>query len=117
MAKIRTIGLLLALGVSLVGSSLSAGERDSGFFAQAPVLAWHGQHFNVMTIDSLDQYESFRSILESRTQAHPDQVAALQNAIRTNKALAAALRARNVQINNIVAMQQALNGTLVFYLR
>jgi hypothetical protein len=115
MAKIRTIGLLLALGVSLVAASVQAG--GGGFAAQAPVRAWQGQRFSVMTIDSLEQYESLRSRLESWAGSHPAEIAALQGAIRANRSLSAALRSRNVQINNVVAVEQAFNGALVFYLR
>jgi hypothetical protein len=49
--------------------------------------------------------------------ANPDQVEALQNSIEENGELAAELRARSVQLNNVVAIQQAMNGNLIVYLR
>ena len=83
----------------------------------APVQAWHGQRFTVIRIDSLDEFDGFRGMLENWTSSFPDQVERLQAAIRGNHALAAALRAKGVQIRNVVAIQQGFNGGLVFYLR
>ena len=49
--------------------------------------------------------------------AYPDRVEALQHAVIQNRALASALRAQSVQLNNVAAIQQALNGNLVIFLR
>ena len=117
MARIKIIGLLCALGLSLVATSLPAGQREIGFFAQTPIHAWHGQRFTVIRIDSINEFDGFRGMLENWIGTYPDQVEALQGAIRANGALAAALRSQHVQINNIAATQQAFNGNLIFYLR
>ena len=115
MAKTRVISLLFALGMSLVSASVSAG--GGGFAPQGAIREWSGQRFSVITIYSLDQYESLRARLESWSSSNRPEIAGLQSAIRANRSLSAALRARNVQINNIVAAQKAFNGALTFYLR
>jgi hypothetical protein len=117
MKRIGLIGLLSALALSLTISTLPAEERESAFFARAPVHAWHGQRFTVIRIDSLNEFDGFRGMLENWTSSFPDQVEALQAAILANRPLAAALRAKGVQIRNVVAIQQGFNGGLVFYLR
>jgi hypothetical protein len=117
MKRIGLIGLLSAFALSFTPLPLPAAERESAFFARAPIHAWHGQRFTVIRIDSLDEFDGFRGMLENWTSSFPDQVERLQAAIRGNHALAAALRAKGVQIRNVVAIQQGFNGGLVFYLR
>jgi hypothetical protein len=110
------ISTLALLSVLAVGSAVPA-SAEPAFFARAPVHAWHGEHFTIVRIDQLDRFDGLRAMLESWIGTYPDDVAALQVAILQNKPLASALRARNVQINNIGAIQQGFNGNLVFYLR
>ncbi len=117
MKRIGLVGLLSALALSLTISTPPAAEHESAFFARAPIHAWHGQHFTVIRIDSLNEFDGFRGMLENWTSSFPDQVEALQAAILANRPLAAALRAKGVQIRNVVAIQQGFNGNLVFYLR
>ena len=53
--------------------------------------------------------------------ARPDDPAMRESAsiwlFEENGEFASALRARSVQLNNVVAIRQALNGNLVVYLR
>lgn len=114
MMGIKIIGLFCALGLLLPAPALRA---EPAFFARAPIEAWHGQRFTVMRIDALDRFDGLRSMLESWIGTYPDEVRALQAAIRANRPLAAALRSRSVQINNIAAIKQGFNGNLIFYLR
>jgi hypothetical protein len=114
MKRIGIMGLLCAAALSLAAPSVQA---EPAFFARAPIHAWHGQHFTVIRIDSLDRFDGLRAMLENWIGSFPGQVDALQEAIRANRPLAAALRSRGVQIVNVAAIQQGFNGGLIFYLR
>jgi len=114
MMKISTITLLSCLALALAAP---ASDAEPAFFARAPIHAWHGQHFTVVRIDQMDRFDRLRAMLENWTSSFPDEVERLQDGIRQNKALASALRARGVQIVNVVAIQQGFSGNLVFYLR
>lgn len=114
MTKTSTITLLSALALALAAP---VADAEPAFFARTPIHAWQGQHFSVIRIDQMDRFDGLRAMLENWTSSFPDQVEALQAGIRQNRALADALRARGVQIVNVVAIQQGFNGNLVFYLR
>lgn len=114
MTKISTIALLSALALALAAPVANA---EPAFFARAPIHEWHGQRFNVIRIDQMERFDGLRAMLENWTSSFPDEVVALQNAIRQNGPLARALGARGVQIVNVVAIQQGFNGNLIFYLR
>lgn len=117
MPRITIVGLITALALSLAALSLPAQAGDTGFFAREPIHAWHGQRFTVIRITEFDEFDGFRAMLENWSSSFPDRVQALQDAIRANRPLAAALKARGVQIRNIAATQQGFNGNLIFYLR
>jgi hypothetical protein len=117
MPRIRIAGLLTTLALSIAALSTPTQARDASFFAREPVHAWHGQHFTIVRIDSLDRFDGLRAMLENWTSSFPDQMQALQAAIHGNRPLAAALQARGVQIGNIAAIQQGFDGNLIFYLR
>jgi hypothetical protein len=117
MARTGIISFISALGLLLSPMSLNAGQRESAFFAQAPIHAWHGERFTIIRIDSLNEFDGLRAMLENWMATYPDQLAGMQAAILANRPLASALRAKHVQINNVGAIQQAFNGNLVFYLR
>jgi hypothetical protein len=114
MNRIGIIGLLCAAGLSLAAPMAHA---EPAFFARAPIQAWHGQRFTIIRIDTLDRFDGLRAMLENWIGSFPDQVDALQAAIRANRALSGALRSRGVQIGNVAAIQQGFNGGLIFYLR
>jgi hypothetical protein len=114
MKRIGIAALLCAAGLSLAAPSAQA---EPAFFARAPIHAWHGQRFTVIRIDSLDRFDGLRAMLENWIGSFPDQVDALQQAIRGNRPLAAALQSHGVNIRNVAAIQQGFNGNLIFYLR
>jgi hypothetical protein len=113
---IRPILVSALVALAILAASVPA-RAEPAFFARAPVAAWHGGRFNVVEIASLNRFDATRAMIENWTSSFPDDVEALQRAIRANRPLAAALRARGVQIGNVVALQQAFNGALIFYLR
>lgn len=100
------------------GHSLAEPVRSgSGYFPQEAIADWNGERFNIQPLSWMNRFDAHRAMIENWISVYPDQVAALQDAIRSNRALAAALQARNVQIRNIGAAQQAFSGNLIFYLQ
>ena len=90
----------------------------SRYFPEQAILEWSGERFTIKRIDALgSRLSDERERLYSWIDAYPDRVEALQHAVTGNRALAAALRAQSVQLNNVAAIQQALNGNLVIFLR
>ncbi|MGV3548406.1 hypothetical protein [Rhizobium sp.] len=109
---------LLAIGLAASTLSLPAVASASGrYYPEAAIADWSGERFTIVRIDSFEPTDDERLRLESWMQGSPDAIEALQNSVQENGELAAALRARSVQLNNVVAIQQALNGNLVVYLR
>jgi hypothetical protein len=107
-------------GLALVASSAmlpSAAEAGSRYYPEEAILDWSGERFTLVRIDSFEPTDDERLRLESWMQGSADQIDALQNTVEENGEFAAALLARSVQLNNVVAIQRALNGNLVVYLR
>jgi hypothetical protein len=91
---------------------------NSRYFPEQAILEWSGQRFTVKRIDQLGgRISEERERIYAWVDAYPEIVEALQRAVIQNRAFAAALRARSVQLNNVVAIQQAFNGNLVIFLR
>jgi len=111
--------------VSLTGTASIApvsvqaqGLSTSRYFPEQAILDWSGERFTIKRIDALGGgNREERERLYAWIDAYPDRVEALQHAVIQNRALAAALRAQSVQLNNVAAIQQALNGNLVIFLR
>ena len=68
--------------------------------------------FNLMHIDQLEHAQATDINNYARVDA-----AAVQAAIRSNPALTKALQAKQVEVNSVVAADEAANGTVTFYLR
>ena len=100
-----------------VAPSAAQAMSTSRYFPEAAILDWSGQRFTIIRIDSLDRYSDEWERLNAWIDANPARVEALQHAVLENRELASALRARSVQLNNVGAIEQALNGNLVVYLR
>lgn len=90
---------------------------NSRYYPEEAILDWSGERFTILRIDSFEPTSDERLRLESWIEANPDQIEALQNSIEENSEFAAALRARSVQLNNVVAVQRAMSGNLVIFLR
>ena len=113
LGLVSTFGLTLSMPVAAQANSYSS----SRFYPQEAILSWSGERFTIIRIDSLDLYSEERLRLESWIDGNPDRIDALQGTIGENGEFAAALRSRSVQLNNVVAVQRALNGNLVIFLR
>jgi len=105
--------------VSIAPVAVTAQEfSTSRYFPEQAILDWSGERFTIKRIDALGgRISDERERLYAWIDAYPDRVEALQHTVIRNRALTAALRARNVQLNNVVAIEQAFNGNLVIFLR
>lgn len=112
---------LVALAGTMAAAPMTAhaqGFSHSRYFPQQAILEWSGERFTIKRIDQLGgRVSDERERLYAWVDAYPDRVEALQQAVIQNRALAAALRARSVQLNNVVAIEQAFSGNLVIFLR
>ena len=114
------LGLVALTGtVSIAPVAAQAqGLSTSRYFPQQAILDWSGERFTIRRIDALGgRISEERERLYAWIDAYPDRVEALQHAVIRNRALARALQAQSVQLNNVAAIQQALNGNLVIFLR
>lgn len=112
---------LVALTGPMAAAPVAAYAREfshSRYFPEQAIAEWGGERFTIKRIDQLGgRVSDERERLYAWVDAYPDRVAALQRAVIQNRALAAALRARSVQLNNVVAIEQAFSGNLVIFLR
>ena len=121
--KLTAAALLVLVALTGTGSIAPAAAQAQGlstsrYFPEQAILDWSGERFTIKRIDSLGgRYSDEREQLYAWIDAYPDRVEALQHAVIQNRALAAALRAQSVQLNNVAAIQQALNGNLIIFLR
>ena len=107
----------VAMAAALILSLPAIGQAGGRFHPEQAIADWSGERFTILRIDSLDRSSLERAQLESWIRSSRGEIDALQQSIAGNRALAAALRARSVQLRNVVAIWQALNGNLVVYLR
>jgi hypothetical protein len=77
---------------------------------------WKGGAFDVVPVGTLDD-TALKAELQDHAAAEPKAVAKLQAAIESNRALSEKLAAQNVEIDNIIDAQTALDGGLTFYVR
>lgn len=78
------------------------------------VRDFKGAKFDVINVDTLNKMSETHTWID---QATPEQVRALQSSIEANKPFAEKLKARNVELNNIVGAEQAADGSLTIYMR
>lgn len=114
MRKIFAAMLVGLVAITSLPSFAAAGGR---YYPEEAILDWSGERFTIIRIDSLEPTSDERLRLEGWIDGNPDAIDALQNTIEENGEFAAELRARSVQLNNVVAIQQALNGNLIVFLR
>lgn len=112
---------LVALTGTMAAAPVAAYAQALGhsrYFPEQAILEWSGERFTIKRIDQLGgRVSDERERLYAWVDAYPDLVEALQHAVIQNRAFAAALRARSVQLNNVVAIEQAFSGNLVIFLR
>lgn len=113
-----TLASLVAATALTMPASAQANTFGNGrYYPEEAIVDWSGERFTILRIDSFEPTSDERLRLETWIETNPDQIDALQNSIEENSEFAAALRARSVQLNNVVAIQRALSGNLIVYLR
>lgn len=113
--------VLLSLAAATV-PLLTAGAQantlgNSRYYPEEAIVDWSGERFTIIRIDSFEPTSDERLRLESWIDANPDEIDALQNSIEENSEFAVALQGRSVQLNNVVAVQRAMSGNLIVFLR
>jgi hypothetical protein len=93
--------------------AISSGNMMSG----SDMGAWKDGKITVVQVSSLNDTDPNKATLADRMNANPDEVAALQASIQANPALKAQLETQNVQINNVVAAEKAVDGSVTFYVQ
>lgn len=111
------VSLVAAAALSLPATVRANTFGSSRYYPEEAIVDWNGERFTIIRIDSFEPTSDERLRLESWMEGNPDQIDALQNSIEENSELAAALRARSVQLNNVVAVQRAMSGNLIVFLR
>lgn len=120
MKNIIAAALFALVAATALAQPVSAQANTFGnsrYYPEDAIVDWSGERFTIIRIDSFEPTSDERLRLESWIEANPDQIDALQNSIEENSEFAAALRARSVQLNNVVAVQRALSGNLIVFLR
>jgi len=112
----RTLTSKVALAALLLSISTGA-FAESRYFPLSAIEDWQGQRFTVQRIEFLDEDSLERQNLEAWLDGNAGEIEQLQIAVRANPGLREALAAQSVQLNNVVAISQALNGNFVVYLR
>ncbi|MDK1489124.1 hypothetical protein QN219_03470 [Sinorhizobium sp. 7-81] len=112
-AKISVIATLSAL--SFGGISHAAGvEMNWPSEIDQTVRNFKGDNFSIVDVDTLNRMNAIRARIDAET---PQQLQALHAAVSANRALAAKLKARDVEMNNIAGAAQATDGSLTLYVR
>ena len=109
---------LAAATVPLLTAGAQANTLGNGrYYPEEAIVDWSGERFTIIRIDSFEPTSDERLRLESWIDANPDEIDALQNSIEENSEFAVALQGRSVQLNNVVAVQRAMSGNLIVFLR
>lgn len=110
-----------AIGISLIALSSLTGVAHAKMWPGADIEQSHldsavqalkNKKFIIVQIDTLDSSDPM-----SKPETYSSNIASLQNAISKNKTLTAELKAQNVELNNVVAVDEAADGGFTFYLR
>ncbi len=110
MKRLVSIAAAAALSAfAVAGTAQAAAISNSELSA---IRSLQGGQYMVTPIDSLDHSEAAVVRAHAAVDAR-----AVQEAIRANPALTRDLKARNVEIDNIVAAEPAMNGSMTLYLR
>ncbi|MCM2472018.1 hypothetical protein HGO38_00800 [Rhizobium sp. CG5] len=123
MSKILKIALASMMSVSALGGVALAQTTPPA--ASSAATATTTQKAMMMTDDMLSIVvipantgsSSGSAIPDTVTNASPQTMKAAQDEIATNESLRMSLEAKNVQLQNVVAIQTAANGGKTVYVR
>ncbi|MBP1844990.1 hypothetical protein J2046_003257 [Rhizobium petrolearium] len=107
----KAFALAVLMSVATMGSAYA---REMGSMA---VPAGNNDVQIIYTDPGADDSARFLSIPD--TFAHPDQstVKAAQNEVRTDSRLRQTLVSQNVELNNVVGIEKAADGSRIVYVR
>jgi len=104
---LKRLSIIIAVGaITLVSAAVLADESEQVASGYKP--------FSVVFVDNIDSDGEKASI---RNRATKSRIASIQEAILSDPVLADKLRARGIQIRNIIGREEALDGATIFYLR
>ncbi len=119
MKRINALAAATALSLLAVSSVAQArewsGENESDVNRAVEMLKTN--HYEVKRLDTLGASDFYRVQYLDHADAHAANTETLQKTIAENKNLMDELKAKHVEIGNIVAVDEAANGSFTFYLR
>lgn len=110
-----------AIGISLLTLSSLAGVARAEMWPGADIQQAHldsavkalkSKQFAVVDISTLDKSDAM-----SNPDSYAANTKALQKAIGENKTLKEALKAQDVELRNVVAVDEAADGGFTFYVK
>jgi hypothetical protein len=98
-------------------STGSIENNSANMMSNDSLGTWKDGKITVVAVSTLNDVDPNRVMLENRMKSNPDEVTTLQAAVSNNAALKSQLESQNVQIGNIVAAEQAADGSVTFYVK
>jgi hypothetical protein len=119
MKRLNALAAATALSLLAISSVAQArewsGENESEVSRAVEMIK--SKNFEVVRLDSLAPGNYYHDEYVGHAAAHTADIQKLQTTIAENKNLMNELKAQNVEIANIVAVDEAANGSFTFYLR
>ncbi len=113
IAKLSAIVALTALPFAGVSQAASVTENWPKEIDRT-VANYKMDNFNVVDVHTLNKLNETHSWIDDQ---HPEEQASFRKALESNPKLSKELRARNVELNNVVGAEEAADGSLTFYIR
>lgn len=113
IAKLSIIAAFSSLAFAAIPHAQDA-KMEWPAEIEKTVQEFKGDNFTIVDVGTLSEQDQTRMWIEHAT---PEQRAALQAAVNSNAGLAAALKAKNVEMGNIAGAVQSANGSLTLYVR
>jgi hypothetical protein len=119
MKRINALAAATALSLLAISSVAQArewsGENETEVNRAVEMIK--SKNFEVVRLDSLAAGNYYHDQYVNNAKAHAADIQKLQTTIAENKNLMDELKAQNVEVANIVAVDEAANGSFTFYLR
>lgn len=115
MNRIAKLSAIVALTVlPLAGASQAAGVSENWPQQIDRTVSNYKGNFDVIDINSLNKKHETRTWIDNQS---PAEQAAFQKALESNPALSKELKARNIELSNVIGAEQAADGSLTFFTR
>lgn len=113
IAKLSVIAAFSSLAFAAIPHAQDA-KMEWPAEIEKTVSEFKGDKFTVVDVSTLSEQDQTRLWVEHAT---PEQRSALQAAVNGNAELAAQLKAKNIEMDNIAGAQEGADGSLTFYMR